>query len=127
MKVRIISQRGASALVEWFDGEQSRRAYVPAGSLTALPAPGDYACAVLDQGIPYGLPWADLVRLTVSPEAVEAELHRHGLWTAEDLARRPREAQAAFAALYAHDVAALLRAARAHNQTSLSSSEPDKE
>ena len=79
--VRVVARKGESALVEWIDGDGLyRRAYVPAGKVQEGAAPSK----VLDQAIPYGLPWEQWIEVTATPEGIANELRRQGMWRWED-------------------------------------------
>ncbi len=108
IKVKVVQRRGESALVEWLDGEQQQRATVPATAVVHNQVAED----VLLAGVPYGVPWADLVQLTATPDAVQAELYRVGVWTVDDLRRNPQLALGALQRIYGTDLAALMRAAK---------------
>lgn len=108
VKVRIVQRRGESALVEWLDGEQQQRATIP---VTAV-VDDHVADDVLLAGVPYGVPWAELVQLTATPAAVQAELYRVGVWTVDDLRQKPQLALGALQRVYGTDLSALMRAAK---------------
>lgn len=69
--VRVIAQRGESALVEW-DG---KRGYVPLSAIKDMTV----SPTALGKAIPYGVPWERL------DEALATELRAAGIWTKEDL------------------------------------------
>jgi len=107
MKITVIRQERQSALVEWHDGERMARAIVPAASVS-----GDEVSAqTLKHGVPWGVPWEDVLSIDVTPQAIADELRRRGIWTAGDLAARPQEAVAALQRVYAVSLAALRKAA----------------
>ena len=77
MKYRVISNKKDTSLVEWDDG-RLHRAYVPRAILD-----GEVSSDILSEGIPYGV---DLfVTACVTPDDLEDELHRSGIWTTEDV------------------------------------------
>lgn len=108
IKVRVVQRRGESALVEWLDGEQQQRATIP---VTAV-VDNQVANEVLLAGVPYGVPWAELVQLTATPAAVQAELYRVGVWSVDALRRNPQLALGALQRVYGTDLSALMRAAK---------------
>lgn len=108
IKVRVVQRRGESALVEWLDGERQSRAMIPATAVVDDLVAED----VLAAGIPYGVPWGELVQLTATPDAVQAELYRVGVWTVDDLRQNPQLALGALQRVYGTDLAALMRAAK---------------
>ena len=79
--VRIVGEKGESALVEWVQDGSYKRAYVPAKSVKE----GAVSPITLGKGIPYGLPWEDFIEITATPESVANELRRRGVWYLEDL------------------------------------------
>lgn len=126
-KVKVISQQGESALVEWHDGRSTQRAYLPARLLrrSALNhyRPNEFDAPTPEQGAPYGVPWAELVTLSPTPEQVESALHQFGIWTAADLERNHVQALAALQSLYARDLHNLMRSARDYQTRTHSSHE----
>lgn len=50
---------------------------------------------LMAQALPVSWPWAEFIKVTVTPEQIEAELHRHGIHTLDDLSKRMRAAQGA--------------------------------
>ena len=114
LEVQVVRKRGQSALVQWADaGGQLHRAYVPTG---AIDEDGNVPESVLEMGIPHGIPWSEVLSPSATPESVEAELHRAGIWTAEDLRNNPQAAVGALQAAYGVDLAALNAAARKFNE-----------
>jgi len=71
--VRVIAQKGESALVEW-DG---KRGYVP----LSVVKEGTVSPTALSKAVPYGVPWESL------DKALATELRAAGIWTKEDLSR----------------------------------------
>ena len=120
MQVRVIRRKGHAALVEWED-EGYHRAHVPADMVD-----GDQCEPTeLLMGIPYGLPWAEIVGdLVISGKEIEQALRRSGIWTLEDLRKDPTKAAAALMAVYRQGVQTLIqRASKAHTQTETEGSE----
>lgn len=87
LMVRVVSQEGKAALVEWVVEENLHRVVLPLSVLkldegdTALVEP-----KALDKGVPYGLPWAKVVKEipTFTPQMLEHALHKVGIWTEDD-------------------------------------------
>lgn len=116
MRVTVIEQRGAAAVVEWRDGEGLHRAIVPHRLLSADKDEEPYAecaLAVLQQGIPFGESWEALALGQIGAERVAQALRARGLWTAQDVLQHVERARAALAAAYSKDLETLLNAARA--------------
>lgn len=107
VRVNVISRHGSAALVEFVEGQAVQRKTVSAGLLDGEKISQDD----LDMGVPYGLPWADLFKINVTPKVIEKALHNAGVWTLEDLLGNPRRVIAALQSAYGVDIAALIRAA----------------
>ena len=104
MQITVIRQKGQAVLVEW-ENEGSRRAYVVASAVE------DDQCSSqeLEIGIPYGLPWREIVGdLVLTGEQIEDALKKHGIWTLEDLRKEPMRAAAALLAVHKMGVNALI-------------------
>jgi hypothetical protein len=78
-------------VVEW----DQRRAIIPKTSLDG----DEVSQEVLEQGIPYGLPWGELIKVKITAQMIEEALHSRGIWTAEDALRNSSKVKAAFLAL----------------------------
>jgi hypothetical protein len=90
--VIIIEQRGESALVQWSQDGDLRRAYVPLDEIK------DDKCAesVLSAGLSHGVPWEDLIDASrLTPEIIAKELRRRGVWTSADIEASLQQAQRA--------------------------------
>jgi hypothetical protein len=111
--VRVVTQKGKSALVEWAEGGDLRRAFVPADRVE-----GDRVDAeTLEASIPYGVPWAELVDLSAAtPENFQAEMHRHGVWTVADLESKPKVIRRVTDIITGINLGALHGAARKYEQ-----------
>ena len=105
--INLIKTDGQAALVEWAEGGIPHRRIVPAAAIF------DNACPpeVLDEGIPYGLAWSDLVELSASATALEENLHKAGIWTGADLLANVKAAYGALQATYGVDLAHLIKLA----------------
>lgn len=89
--VTVITERGHSALVEWMDGGDKRRGYVPAEAV----AGGKCAEDVLKAAHLYGVAWEKYIEIKATPTAVAQALRGSGIWTIDDLTRNPGGAQSA--------------------------------
>jgi hypothetical protein len=105
--VKVVRRQNQAVLVEWVGNGRLQRRVIPADKIDD----GQAADDVLAQGAAYGLPWSELVTLSASPADVEAELHRIGIWTGDDLRSNTAGAVAALQRCYGVDLAALLQAA----------------
>lgn len=111
--VKVVLYNGHAALVEWLEKGQAARGLIPREEIRDGKAGAD----VLDASAPYGVPWAQLLEkegVRTTPEAVEAELHRRGIWTAEDIEGNLGAAQTALMAALGLDIQRLLLVARQH-------------
>ena len=78
--VKIVEEKGKSALVEWQAEGDLCRAYVPVSKTEGGKCDED----TLGIAIPYGVPWEDLIG-PVTTETVGKELRRRGIWTSADI------------------------------------------
>ncbi len=109
MKVKLIGRKNAAALVEYTDNGQTKRVTVPFSVIKG----DEVDRRQLSYGIPYGAPWAELIKLSATPQLIEEELHKRGIWTAQDALDKPQDVIVAVHAAYGLDVAAVTRAAQA--------------
>lgn len=107
LAVNIIEYRGESALVEFVDDSKLKRAIIPASEVKD----GKVDAEILALGIPYGLPWEDLIKLQSTPERLADELRMRGIWTIDDMRRHQSAVFGALQAVYGIDLAALINAA----------------
>ena len=85
--VRVVEARGGSALVEWVEAGEVHRGYLPAAAVS--PA-GEVDPAELERAVPYGLAWEELpITRGDLAAAVARDLRNAGIWTRQDLERRP--------------------------------------
>lgn len=113
--VRLVKTENEAALVEWTgkDGAQ-RRVTVPRTAVTGAAKQRLVEKDDLSMGIPYGIPVAQIIKMAATPEGVESELHKRGLWTAEDIIGNIQSVYGALQAVYGVDAATLVNAARAY-------------
>lgn len=100
---RVVKQTGHSKLVELQEAEQLKRVILPVGEDN------------IELGIPYGFPFAEALEGHVCAkmaERIEAELHKAGIWTPEDISKNPGKAQGAVLSAYGVDYAILLQIAK---------------
>jgi hypothetical protein len=83
--VKVVESKGKSALVQWRDGDDLRRAYVPADKVKGDQCDED----TLKAGIPYGVPWEQLITIKFDPVAIARLLRQRGIWTSRDLEMNP--------------------------------------
>ena len=91
--IQILEQRGQSALVEWPQEGDLRRAYVPLDKIDNAQCDED----VLNAGLPSGVPWEDLIDASrLTPETIETiakKLRRQEIWTAVDIEKNMQVVQ----------------------------------
>lgn len=108
IEVKIISQRGQSALVEYFKDGKLCRVTVPAKEIID----GQINAYNLNMGIPYGLPWAQLIPMAATSKQLEQNLRRVGVWTKEDALSNAPAVLGAIQATYQIDLGTILRIAK---------------
>ena len=89
--VRILTAKGVSALVEWFEKDAPKRGFVPVTAVTD----GSVSADVLDVAIPYGLDFTLLSLPKVTSLDLQNALHNQGVWTIEDVRFKRQNIQAA--------------------------------
>lgn len=108
-KVTPIRNKGGKTLVEWTYAQKLHRSWVP--SEDVLVVDGEHRVERPSAGIPYGNNFAKLLTPSVTPDAIDAELKRRGIWTIEDLRANPNSALGALQSAYGVDLAQLYQAA----------------
>lgn len=84
-KVREISHKGASSIVEWVDDAGNvKRSYLP--SVEIIHEKGEVLVNDPDEGAPYGVAWEDLIHTRLGPKGIADLLRQRGVWTLEDYA-----------------------------------------
>lgn len=81
----IITQDDKTALVEFAQDERAKRVVIPVSEIKKENE-GQLDESVLNAGIPYGLPFEDIIELAPNfKQSIADELHNRGIWTAEDM------------------------------------------
>lgn len=93
--VEVVRRDGKSVLCAWMDGNQYRRAFVPASKLKG----NDVDAAVLEKCPAYGVDWAKKFNLP-GADGLANELRRQGIWTADDFKRGAANVRAAIMRVY---------------------------
>lgn len=113
--VQIISRKSGYVLVEWTDTDgRLRRAWIKpdmvweSGPLPRVDRP--------ERGVPYGMDFSRMITLSADSKTFDNALKRRGIWTIADLRTRPQEALGALHEAYGVDLAALLHAAKIHEE-----------
>ncbi len=115
VQARLIESRGEYLLVEYTDGEDPFRVIVELGDVELQD--GGVVLAdpkVLRQGVPYGLPWEDIIEIHITPADVARKLRQYGIWTLDDILNLSRQTQSALQAALQIDVQAMRTAALAY-------------
>jgi hypothetical protein len=108
-RVSVIAHNNKSTLVQWAVDGDVRRAYVPTNKVEKDKVDE----TVLKQGIPYGVPWEDVVEVRlVTSEDVGRAMRRANLWTVADLERNPQKAKKVLCQLSGIKLGTLRRAAK---------------
>jgi hypothetical protein len=95
-EVRIVEQKGLSALVEWHEKGRTHRAFVPADKIEG----GQCPKSELDLGAAYGEVWEDFISDLPTAKQVAEALRNNNIWTMDDLLKRTLEAKQIFRSLY---------------------------
>ena len=112
MQVKVLGRKGKSVLVEWLDERQGvQRSYVPLDSV--YDRSDKSFCDLAEVGIPFGESWALLAQALppLDGEALQRELRRVNIWTAEDLKANPAAGSSAIQQVIGLSVQQLVRAA----------------
>jgi hypothetical protein len=107
--VTIIEARGETFLVEYNAGGL-KRAIIPGSEVKD----GQADVEILALGIPYGLPWEEMVNLQATSELLAQELRIRGIWTIDDMRRNQPVVYGALQAVYGLDLAGLINAAETY-------------
>lgn len=106
--IKIISQRGQSALVEYIENGQLERRIVLANDIHD----GQVNEYNINLGVQYGLKWSKLITLQATSEDLEQNLRRVGIWTGEDALTNVEKLLSAIQRTYKVDLGVLLRIAK---------------
>lgn len=106
-KVRVISSTNGMSLVEWLKHGDFHRSWVKADEIEEDDE-GNKSVADPQAGVPYGFNFARLVKLETTPQLVNRELHRAGIWTLDDLRANPQGALGAIQAAYGVTLSSIL-------------------
>lgn len=110
----VVAHQGASTLIEFVEGGSHVRALVDAQDVAGA-AVGDSVqidAEAVGAALRVSVPWAAHYRVTATPEELEEELHRAGIWTMGDLETRWVKAKAAARRLATRDLTAMLERVR---------------
>lgn len=113
MDIKVIRAKGDAVLVEWLANGRFFRGIVRREAVVDGRCPQDE----LDAAIPYGVPWAEIIgELNATPQQIEDELHRVGIWTAEEAHANPQAVLGAIQSAYGLGLAQLFTGLRKHQK-----------
>jgi hypothetical protein len=123
VKGKVVRQEGDASLVEWMDKEGFyHRASVPR-DVVKITKPGQVACSVDEDellvGIPYGMPWEELIgEINVTPEMIANELRRSGIWTGQELLMNPDKIRSVMGKVFGVNYSTLLQNVKRYKEES---------
>lgn len=116
MDVQVIRRKNGLMLVEWQANGVPKRAWVSGDMLRK----DNGTTALVDRpeaGVPYGVDFWRMVKINkVTPQDLDVEMKRRGIWTLADLRANPNVALSAIQSLFGLNLAALLQAADQYEQ-----------
>lgn len=118
--VRVIFRKKSAVLVEYMKGDLPVRVSIPADKIHISEdgKEGTVAETILKIGIPYGIPWGKFIpdaRIDIPGERIEEELHKQGIWTAEDFKQNPGAAQSAVLSVAANIVRSIMQVVKEYS------------
>ena len=94
VEVSVVFRKNSAILVEFIDHDKNPVRVSISTDSAELFDEGKKARVtpeVLDQGIPYGIPFEHRLRaVTVTPDEIANAFHRDGLWTSEDILKNQK-------------------------------------
>ena len=96
VQIRVIFRKKMATLIEYMEDGVPYRISVQSSSIISKEGSSYVPRELLDQGLPYGVPWSQKIVLSeITPESLEIELHKAGIWTAEDALKNSSTVQSA--------------------------------
>lgn len=96
VKIKPIFRKKMATLIEYIEDGVPYRISVQSSSIVTKDGDSYVSKHLLGQGLPYGVPWSLKLTLNqITPESLEIELHKAGIWTAEDALKNPSTVQSA--------------------------------
>lgn len=83
--VRTVSTTGKSSVVEYLDKEGLHRVSIPSSAVA-----DKVDLELLEAAPAYGVPWAEMSIKPFTGKELQAALYAAGVWTADDVMRRPQ-------------------------------------
>lgn len=123
--VIVISHKNDLSLVEWT--AQSGRIHRNWLKTKDIDIASDGTATTVDpgSGVPYGFDFARIIKMETTPQVLDTELKKAGIWTAEDLRARPAAALGALTAAYGVTLGSLLEAVAVHEKDLKQPTTPD--
>lgn len=106
--VKVIKERGQSALVEYIEYNKTKRVTVAARDVVD----DQVSEEAIELGIPYGVEWSKFVALQATPDDLEKNLRQVGIWTAEDALQNADKLLNALMKTYQIDLGTMIRIAK---------------
>jgi len=113
VKIKPIFRKKMATLIEYVEDGVPYRVSVQSSSIVTKEKDSYVPRHLLDQGLPYGVPWSLKLNINmITPESLEIELHKAGIWTAEDALKNPSTVQSALLSALRINLGDLLRIAK---------------
>lgn len=112
VSVKVIQQKGASALVEWHRRGRTHRVFVPAEQVSDGKCPK----SELEAGTAYGESWENYISGLPTVKQIAETLRKRNIWTMDDLFEQPMEAKKIFQSLYGQVFVQFMRATKGGKQ-----------
>jgi len=113
IRCQVVRRKNDLLLVTWDEGERLMSAWVPPMMVEEEDQSKSEAVVRNPrEGFPHGEDWTEFIpEPSVTPELIDRELKRRGIWTIADLQARPEVARHCLQRAYGLDLATLLRGA----------------
>ena len=112
VSVKVIEQKGASALVEWRKRGRTHRAFVPA----EMVSDGKCAQSEIEAGTACGAPWEDYISGLPTAKQIAERLRKSNVWTMDDLFEQSFEVKKLFQSLCGQVFVQFMRATKGGKQ-----------
>ena len=116
VKIQIIRRKNGLCLIQWIDSnDMFHRGWIPDIEIS-FGSGNEGKVQDPNMSVPFGIPWRELISLNATPQDLENELYRRGIWTIEDLRQNPQGALSSIQSVYGMDLSALLNEARLYEK-----------
>jgi hypothetical protein len=106
--VKVIKADSETATVEYVQKGRVVRKIIPSDKLKGKKVDE----SILELGVDYGIPWADILEMKATPQQMEDKLHAIGVWTSEDVIAHSREIMGAIQSVYGVELSTIFRTAK---------------